>query len=375
MIARNGLARISALTVLLFLSFPCTVFSRYTGPMRLSVFWPCSGNSSACEPEVLAEGTIEPDTADKFLKFIAGKNKSPYYLPPKPTVCFDSPGGDLRGAIKFGEIIREREFDTCLGTEYSRVSEKKDGGISGEEVFQKDVVCASACIFALAGGVNRYVSEKSRLGVHQFSGAQGPIGDSDTQLTVVALAAYLEKMGVKRELLDIASLFPPDQLHWLSPQEIKTSRIDNCWMIPGEWKLETTANGDIFAQISQEKLVFHSRVGLLLTKQKSRAVLVVIFEPGMKKVSSKEVLDALNNHDGWISIDGSDVASFKSIYWKQTGKLFTTSLSLSPQAIQTLWTGKRISLLFMVPRCFDVYDPSLEFPLEGLARLLPAVFK
>jgi hypothetical protein len=95
----------------------------------------------------------------------------------------------------------------------------------------------------------------------------------------------------------------------------------------------------------------------------------------MKKVSSKEVLDALNNHDGWISIDGSDVASFKSIYWKQTGKLFTTSLSLSPQAIQTLWTGKRISLLFMVPRCFDVYDPSLEFPLEGLARLLPAVFK
>ena len=57
--------------------------------------------------------------------------------------------------------------------------------------------------------------------MHQFSGINWKIGETTTQLSITALAGYLELMGVKSKLIDIASAYPPNQIYWLSAKEIR----------------------------------------------------------------------------------------------------------------------------------------------------------
>jgi hypothetical protein len=144
---------------------PVIAQAGYSGPMRFSVFWPCTGNASFCAPRILAEGTIERDTHKKFAAFLSNKKSYRYELPPEPVVCFNSPGGNLIGAIELGRSIRQRQLDTCLAPDYTRVIE---GTTGDEEIFMRDVVYASACAFALVGGVSRLIESGARYGIHQF---------------------------------------------------------------------------------------------------------------------------------------------------------------------------------------------------------------
>lgn len=173
---------------------PVLAHAGYTDPMRFSVFWPCDGNASFCAPRILAQGIIKPDSHTKLVAFLADKKRHRDTLPPKPALCFDSPGGNLAGALALGRTIRNLRLDTCLAPQYFRVIPGTGGK---EEVFATEVVCASACAFALLGGINRYMETGARYGVHQFAGGQANIGDSTTQVTVVLLAAYLEEIGVR----------------------------------------------------------------------------------------------------------------------------------------------------------------------------------
>jgi hypothetical protein len=202
-----------------------TCHANYSGPMRFSVFLPCSGHVSSCAPRIMAQGTIEDGTADKFGKFLIGKDKPPYSLPSQTTICFDSPGGSVVGAVNLGHKIRENGFNTCLESKYRRM--KANWSSHEEEVFLEDAVCASACVFALAAGVNREIGEKARIGVHEFVGAHGEEAYSTTRQRNIALAGYLELMGVKGTLLDIASRCPPDQIYWLSRKEILQLKLEN----------------------------------------------------------------------------------------------------------------------------------------------------
>jgi hypothetical protein len=170
----------------------------YTGPMRFSVFWPCYGNAAFCAPRILAQGIIKRDSHTKLVAFLSDKKSHHHTLPPKPALCFDSPGGNLAGALALGRTIRRLRLDTCLAPQYSRVIEGTGGN---EEVLATEVVYASACAFALIGGINRSIETGARYGVHQFAGVRANVGDTTTQATVVLLDIYLEEMGVSRNLL------------------------------------------------------------------------------------------------------------------------------------------------------------------------------
>ena len=58
----------------------------------------------------------------------------------------NSLGGDIDTAIKIGHLLRERE---------ARV------------IIDKDAVCASACVFILAGAVDRGINFQGRVGIHR----------------------------------------------------------------------------------------------------------------------------------------------------------------------------------------------------------------
>ena len=149
-----------------------------SGPMRFKVDRACDGNGSMCGARIYAEGQIEVNTPDRFSRF-ARANLSK--LPPGRIVSLDSPGGSMFAGIKLGQVIRRLGFETQL--------------LGGQ-------VCASACALAFLGGVERGFEGDGKFGVHQVSSSSGSIGDGPTQITIVAVASYIESMGVDRRLLE-----------------------------------------------------------------------------------------------------------------------------------------------------------------------------
>lgn len=354
------------------------LFSAYVSaqpdrPMSFSVFRPCSGNADFCAPRVLAEGVIERDSHRKLSVFLSNSKSHPNELPPLPAICFNSPGGDLAGAIELGRLIRKLGFNTCLAPSYSRVPINR---MADEDVFANRVICSSACAFAIVGGTKRLIEKQAKLGVHQFFGKIGPIGDANTQLTVVALAAYLEEMGVNRELLDISSLTPVHDMYWLNEAEMRKLRIDNLTVEMSKWRLEALNDGTVVTMISQTKPGPESQVTLVIFKHQGQPLLLVIFSPGNRQPSSlTDALAALNSEEINLRIDDRAVALFSSVSWRTRGDSLVARLPLSPSAIASMRSGRLLQLRVSVIHALGQYDPSLDFPLSKIGPMLTAALK
>lgn len=216
--------------------------------MRFTTFVPCAGSASFCGVRILAQGVIQRDSGQIFLQFLSNTKAHIFPLPPRPTVVFDSAGGNILGALDLGRAIRRSRMDTEAGTSYSRV---KPGNIFEEEAIVDSPVCASACVLAFAGGLTRTVQAGAKLGIHQFSAIGRAIGDSATQITVVALASYFEEMGVDRQILDRASLVSPSSILWLSQSETRSFRLDNGGPGLAPWRITATSQGDAILEVVQ----------------------------------------------------------------------------------------------------------------------------
>jgi hypothetical protein len=152
--------------------------------------------------------------------------------PPDAPIEFVSPGGVLMAGLKLGELIRAGGYDTSLGE-----------------------VCASACAYAILGGVNRYIAKSDtgadtdfdnrntgasgdKLGIHQFyqdaaldkptKKAFAAIDKSADQMTMAILLEYTVRMGADVRLVQAASTVPPWQdLRWLTQEEMTEWKLDN----------------------------------------------------------------------------------------------------------------------------------------------------
>ena len=182
-------------------------------PMHFSLFKPCRELSLACEWRVLAQGRIEIDSAlalEASLHQWAGQGVT------APWVCFDSLGGSLGGALAMGALIRTRGLDTCMARRYVDVTESQ----AQSAQFSDAALCASACAYALAGGVNRRFAPDAVVAVHQFSITSLDAGQDMAQRIMTKVGLYLDRMGVKRALLDIATQFSPTELEVLSDAQM-----------------------------------------------------------------------------------------------------------------------------------------------------------
>jgi hypothetical protein len=120
-------------------------------------------------------------------------------------VYISSLGGSLKAALALGRSIRRHQLNTMVGS---------------------NKICASACVWAFAGGVNRTAA--GVLAVHQFYSPKGQdIGESDTQEEVATVGEYLDEMGVSRTVLDVASLVKPDEIQPVSFELAREWRLDN----------------------------------------------------------------------------------------------------------------------------------------------------
>jgi hypothetical protein len=159
----------------------------------------CAFGDPSCMRVIYGIGEITDDTGRQFAA-IAAENAAVFAT--TIGVVLDSPGGTLSGGLLLGDAIRRGGFNTIAGFTY-----RAPNGT------MRVSSCLSACAWAFAGGVNRFMFADGSLGVHRFYGAASV---ATAQEVTAYVNLYLDRMGVSRVLQDVASLTRSDDMTFLT---------------------------------------------------------------------------------------------------------------------------------------------------------------
>ena len=159
--------------------------------------------------------------------------------PPTPKVTVAEGGRRITfsGPFEEGDAdrirrqMREHQAKTLvLDSSGGLITEAKDLGFflrSNRLATHVDGLCASACVFAFAAGVERSAGETAKIGVHRSSLPEDP-GDIELGQEIAAQHyQYLKTMGVDPEIFAIASLVPSDEIRWLTRAELRELDLVN----------------------------------------------------------------------------------------------------------------------------------------------------
>lgn len=288
--------------------------------MTFSVHDPCGGgNAESCAPRILGRGPVTEGDAVALRAAVARWLKEG--MGGFSGITLHSPGGSLSGGIALGMEIRLLKLDTIATasfSEYVRVP-----GDYKENVLVRQVECHSACVYAFAGGMRRG-TEGAIFGVHQFaSRVANPNAESNAQVTGVLLRGYLQEMGVSVELLDIASMVPPQQLRTLKDAELVALRLDNTKHPPSRWGVQALSSGQ--PVLRNLKWLGQGKQLLVTLSQRGEALhmhLLFIFDPA--HVSEERLRGSFPEGDAskiLVSVDGGrDLKLQSAMPWKRRGK-------------------------------------------------------
>lgn len=203
------------------------------------------GNCERCA-WIAADGEITPNSVEELAAFMSDNQVEYLRL-----IVLNSPGGNVAGGLSLGEFIRERGMRVMVGRTYD--VEPEGAG----RLFQSfdEGVCASACVLAFMGGVERELGhEKSLIGVHQFAVAEDHQVEraatmSSTQSTVALLQSYAIGMGVDPLVITLASAIGADQMLWLDGPDMERMNLLTSRMFGEmeEWSLRPL--GDVLAAV------------------------------------------------------------------------------------------------------------------------------
>jgi len=203
------------------------------------------GNCLTCS-FVRADGIITSETPERFIAFLKNSDYSNYS---GVDVHLNSPGGNLTGGVRLGASFRKLAISTVVSQ--SRIKEKYENSkwhLLDPQFAGDDAICASACSFAFAGGVERYATSNvrpervgfqkiGRIGVHQFynpiamnSPDKKVLSANDAiedQRIISLLLSYLKEMDISAEMLQLATSTDPSEMHWMSVEELRATKMDN----------------------------------------------------------------------------------------------------------------------------------------------------
>ena len=189
----------------------------------------------ACQPNcpewISAEGIVTPGKARDFARIIEalGGRRLP--------VLISSHGGSVRDALAMGALIRSKGLVVAVArTMIANCPERARDcpGARGRAIVD-GAFCASACPLILAGGVERLVGPRPEVGVHQITTVEKETEGVEHLTTVRkiyeqapvdrAVHEYLSVMGVGDPVMDILRKTPAASIRWLSPAELRQSRL------------------------------------------------------------------------------------------------------------------------------------------------------
>jgi len=343
-------------------------------PMTFQVIEPWHGTASICGPYVLANGIIEEDSYIKLDNFLK-KN-------PKNKICFNSPGGDVFGGMNLGEYIRSKKMDTCLLKEYTKdviksYDKKKKYPIWESITVIDKPICASACFYAFVGGVNRVLENyngMTLLGIHQFYTPNNSMDESNAQKLTTMGYIFLDKMGVKREILDYASMTPKDEITFLPSYVTRKYRINTNEPLLSEWTINVTDKGVIYGSVSQEHPNKDAITSLFLSNDNGKPTLTIFFTYS----SDREIEKVLKGSSKTISliVDNIPISNYEELVWdKIKGNTIATSLSITEYVLSKMSEGNILEIEGNVPNVIRDFDPSTEISLEGFRKIYLALFK
>jgi hypothetical protein len=166
---------------------------------------------------IYASGEITEGTTERMLAFVRDQKVE------AAKIHFDSPGGSLLEGMKLGRAIRALGFQTTVGVYNPKYV---DGANSHS-------ICASACAYAFAGGVSRFLDEYSgALGIHQFYSAVGNVSGESVQQVSGIIVAYLDEMGVDAKAFTLSTRADRDGMIWLNPELALRLRFANNGVAP-----------------------------------------------------------------------------------------------------------------------------------------------
>lgn len=118
-------------------------------------------------------------------------------------ILLDSPGGNVRTALKMGEIIRRSNAPVIV---------------------PENAGCLSSCVFLLAAGAKRLVI--GDVGIHRPFSIQDDIATEKEQKqqyakTETAVKKYLKKVNISTMLYDEMVIIPPSEMRLLTEGDLK----------------------------------------------------------------------------------------------------------------------------------------------------------
>lgn len=125
-------------------------------------------------------------------------------------IVFNSPGGNVGGAIRLGRMIRAAGLDTLQ---------------------VRQLQCTSACSLAFLGGIHR-VAEPGSIGIHRAflkpaDGMSAEEAKTRVQFGTAAIISYVVEMGVDPKLIELGSSYDKHDIRYLSASEMAELHVTN----------------------------------------------------------------------------------------------------------------------------------------------------
>lgn len=214
-------------------------------------------------------GAIETGDTQRFLSAI-----QPYMWRGASDMVLriDSPGGNLFESIQLGEAISGLPLTTTID-----VGVGSDGGI-----------CASACVNVYLGADYRFLSENSKIGVHQFSMEGSEVG-SDAAISIsqglsALIIEHIRAMRADPAFFSVMVSAHADEIFWVPLETLENLRVVT-YGIYSENIEYRNVNGSIALHIEQVSRVGDNAITLIC----SSSGLVGVFnlnEPELSSVGS-----------------------------------------------------------------------------------------
>jgi hypothetical protein len=222
------------------------------------VFYVVKGAPDSCGPGcdswIQADGTIEFGTSGRLLLFL--NHLHDRNLP----IYFTSPGGSIDQAINIGNLLHFKLAVVGVGrtivkecgaepqdSDACRLYKQTGFELHGELVTD-GAVCASACVYALAGAVVHEIAPDAVVGVHAVKVVPRPHVSSmraafdDWRGHIRSdrmLAAYLTRMSIDTGLLNLAMSVSSEDLHVLTRDEIARFGLDAREFVETPWRFDS----------------------------------------------------------------------------------------------------------------------------------------
>jgi hypothetical protein len=213
----------------------------FGSPPDAMIFYVARGAAGACGPGcsewIAAEGTVQWDTHKRLIAILdrLGERKL-------PVVIQNRGASSLNVATSLGRILRDRGFDTTVGTteveacngkpEAECFTLKRPGGPLDAKLSPPRASCDLACVMMLSGGVHRSVPPGTRLvlsGMTIRNRLAPNVSEERREGLTVRFGElfriYLREMGVEPQLLDIVDSNSDSRQIELPPAEWTRLRI------------------------------------------------------------------------------------------------------------------------------------------------------